>query len=137
MSETTIRSMRDEYRKTININIEHRIVSEIKEMPTKVRGRPFMLGENLDDKVKMFVKNLCASEGVVNTTIVFAAARGIVEAENRALLVENGGHLDISRDYAISLMRRMNLVKCISIFVYWGFPFLMRSVRLSIYDGSV
>ena len=26
---------------------------------------------------------------------------------------------------------------CISICVYWGFPFLMRSVRLSVYDGSV
>jgi hypothetical protein len=27
--------------------------------------------------------------------------------------------------------------QCISICVYWGFPFLMRSVRLSVYDGSV
>ena len=59
----------------------------------------------------MFVKNVRASGGVVNTTIVIAAARGIVEAENRALLVENGGHLDVSRDYARSLTRRMNLVK--------------------------
>ena len=65
-------------------------------MPTKVRGRPIILGEKLDHKVKMFVKNLRASGAIVNTTIVIAAARGIVEAENRALLAENGGHLDIS-----------------------------------------
>lgn len=111
VSETTIRSMRDEYRKKIKINLEKRIASEIKELPTKIRGRPLMLGDKLDDRVKMFVKNLRAAGGVVNTTIVVAAARGIVRAENRALLVENGGHLDVSRDYARSLMRRMNLVK--------------------------
>ncbi|CAG2194694.1 unnamed protein product [Mytilus edulis] len=77
VSETTIRSMRDEYRKKIKINLEQRIASEIKELPTKIRGRPLMLGDKLDDRVKMFVKNLRAAGGVVNTTIVVAAARGI------------------------------------------------------------
>lgn len=70
-----------------------------------------MLGEKIDDEVKQFIKNFRTSGGVVNTTIVVAAAQGIVGAENRALLKENGGHMDINRDYARSLMRRMNLVK--------------------------
>ena len=111
VSETTIRSMRDEYRKKVRINLENKILTEIKELPTKARGRPLMLGEELDENVKKFLKNLRLSGGVINTTIVIAAAHGIVEAENRALLAGNGGHLDIGRDYARSLMRRMNLVK--------------------------
>lgn len=103
--------MKNDYRKKVKNNLEQRILAEIKTLPTKVRGRPLMLGEKIDDEVKQFIKNLRTSGGVVNTTIVVAAAQGIVGAENRALLKENGGHMDINRDYARSLMRRMNLVK--------------------------
>ena len=49
--------------------------------------------------------------GVVNSTIVVAAARGIVEAHNRALLSENGESINLTREYARTLMNRMNLVK--------------------------
>lgn len=82
-------------------------MAEIKTL----RGRPLMLGEKIDDEVKQFIKNFRTSGGVVNTTIVVAAAQGIVGAENRALLKENGGHMDIHREYASSLTRKMNLVK--------------------------
>lgn len=80
-------------------------MAEIKTL----RGRPLMLGEKIDDEE--FIKNFRTSGGVVNTTIVVAAAQGIVGAENRALLKENGGHMDIHREYASSLTRKMNLVK--------------------------
>jgi hypothetical protein len=36
-----------------------------------------------------------------------------------------------------SVLYVRRLCSCISICVYWCFPFLMRSVRLSIHDGSV
>ncbi|OWF47839.1 hypothetical protein KP79_PYT26149 [Mizuhopecten yessoensis] len=65
-------------------------------MPTKARGRPLRLGEHLDNSVKSFIRKLRQAGGVVNTTIVTAAARGIVEAHNRASLPENGGSLDIT-----------------------------------------
>lgn len=80
-------------------------MAEIKTL----RGSPLMLGEKIDDEE--FIKNFRTSGGVVNTTIVVAAAQGIVGAENRALLKENGGHMDIHREYASSLTRKMNLVK--------------------------
>lgn len=103
--------MRNDYRKKVKTNLEQRILAKMKTLPTKVRGRPLMLGEEIDDEVKQFIKNVRTSGGVVNTIIVVAAVQGIVGAENRALLKENGGHMDINRDYARSLMRRMNLVK--------------------------
>lgn len=69
-----------------------------------------MLGEQLDSDVKSFIRNVRLAGGVVNTTIVTAAARGIVEAHNRALLAINGGSIELTREYARSLMKRLNLV---------------------------
>ena len=49
--------------------------------------------------------------GVVNTTIVMAAAKGIVATKNSALLVEHGGHIEISKPWVKSLFNRMGYVK--------------------------
>lgn len=103
--------MRYDYRQNLKTYLEQRISAEFKTLHTKVRGRSQMLGEKIDDEVKQFIKNLFTSGDVVNTTIVVAASQGLVGAERRALLKENGGHMDINRDYARSVMRRMNLLE--------------------------
>ena len=48
---------------------------------------------------------------MVNIPIVLGAAQGIVSAQNSELLLENGGHIHITKDWAKSLLRRMNYVK--------------------------
>ena len=47
----------------------------------------------------------------VTTYTVITAARGIVSARDRSLLVENGGHIALSETWAQSLFRRMGMVK--------------------------
>ena len=49
--------------------------------------------------------------GVINTDVVVAAARGVVESKNRSLLVEHGGSIAIEKSWAKSLLVRMNFVK--------------------------
>ena len=49
--------------------------------------------------------------GVVNTAIVMAAAHGIVSARDPALLTEHGGHIEITKAWAKSLLKRMGYVK--------------------------
>ena len=49
--------------------------------------------------------------GVVNTLIVMAGAHGIVSARNPALLVEHGGHIEFTKAWAKSLLKRMGYVK--------------------------
>ena len=112
VSDTTIRSMRDDYNKKVKVNLAQPINNaDINELPTKIRGRLLLLGQELDSEVKKFIQNVRQAGGVVNSTIVVAATRGIVEAHNRALLSENGWSINLTREYARSLMNRMNLVK--------------------------
>jgi len=42
---------------------------------------------------------------------VKALAKGVVLSQDRTLLRENEGGIDITRDWALSIMKRMHLVK--------------------------
>ncbi|CAC5395017.1 unnamed protein product [Mytilus coruscus] len=75
------------------------------------RGRPLLLGQELDTKVQYLINELRSKGGNINTRIVKALAKGVVISQDRTLLRENGGGIDISRDWTLSIMKRMNLVK--------------------------
>ena len=70
-------------------------IPEVKSLPTKVRGLPFLLGSTLDGQVKDYIITLRAIAGVVNTAIVLAAAKGIVAATDHSLLRQHGGSLTL------------------------------------------
>ena len=65
-------------------------------LKTKKRGRRLLLGDELDNQVKSFVTSIRKSGGVINTAIVKAAGRGVVLSADRSLLLENGGHIEIT-----------------------------------------
>lgn len=90
---------------------EKDITTEIKELPNKKRGRPLMLGAELDSQVETFLKELRSNGGVVNTAITMAAAEGIVQNSDSQLLAKNGGNIVISTHWAKSLLARMGFVK--------------------------
>ena len=77
----------------------------------KQRGRPLLLGSELDDQVKSFVCEVRSSGGVVNSAIVKAAAKGIILAKDANLLQENGGGINLTKDWANRLLARMGYVK--------------------------
>ena len=121
LNESTVRGFKKDYLKEIG-NRKRKLVYEdstesdetdleILELPTKKRGRKLMMGEELDTLIQKYINAVRNSGGVINTAIVKAAARGLVIAKDRTLLVENGGHINITRDWALSLMNRMNMVK--------------------------
>ena len=83
----------------------------LRELDRKRRGRPLLLGEQLDKQVQAYITQLRSAGGVVNTPIVIAMGIGIVESHDANLLASNGGHVDLGKDWAKSIMRRMNLVK--------------------------
>ena len=64
--------------KEIAHNGSHDASVEVTALATKEKGRPLLLGKNLDDLVKELVENLRISGGVVNTTVVMAGAQGII-----------------------------------------------------------
>ena len=57
----------------------------IKSLPVKKRGRPLLLGEQLDTAVKNYIKADRDAGGVFNTSIMIAAATAIVRKTDRNL----------------------------------------------------
>ena len=83
----------------------------VNSLPIKKRGRPLLLGENLDTAVKNYIKAVREAGGIINTSITIAAATAIVQKTDRSLLSENGGPITITTNWAKSLLYRLNFVK--------------------------
>ena len=72
---------------------------EISEIPQKQCGRPLLLGEELEDEVKLFIKSARENGAIVNTETVMCTAREVVISHEANLLLENSGYINISKDW--------------------------------------
>ena len=82
----------------------------VKEISVKTCGRPLLLGE-FDSDVKMYIKALRKAGTPVSVPVVLAAAEGVITARNRAVLLKYGGHIELGRPWAVSILRRMGFVQ--------------------------
>lgn len=83
----------------------------VDELPPKKRGRPPLLGTELDHRVQLYVKELRANGAIINTAIVMATGEGIVQHHDMNLLAKHGGPIAITKPWAQSLLTRMHFVK--------------------------
>ena len=83
----------------------------MQSLPSKKRGRPLLLGHELDDQVKSYIKDLRGKGGSVDTTVVIACAEAMVNRVDKKLLKDNGGPIDLSKTWAKSLLQRIGYVK--------------------------
>lgn len=111
LKESTVQTWKKVYlsemrkRKRTNGNLD------IEELPERKKGRPLMLGEDLDKQVQAYLTALRQKGAVVNTAIAIACAEGIVKNINRNLLLGSGGHINFTKHWAVYLLGRMGLVK--------------------------
>ena len=80
LKESTVRSWRDSYQAELKkCKYDQRGLDKVavKEIPSKKRGHPMLLGEELDRQVQAYLLRLRESGCVVNSSIVLGAARGI------------------------------------------------------------
>ena len=54
----------------------------------KKRGRPILLGAHIDKQVQLYLKKIREHGGVITVSVVVAAARGILMAQDKSLLAE-------------------------------------------------
>lgn len=104
LKESTVRVWVKKYRTQLRSH-------EKVEVLEAKRGRPLLLGNKLDNQVREYVLALRSNGAVINTAIVMAAATGIVKNHNSNLLRSNGGHIEITRNWCLSLLDRMGFVK--------------------------
>ena len=65
-----------------------------------------MLSENLMKKVTETVANLRHSGAPVSAAVFCAVSRGVIIANDRSLLLENGGYIDLSTDWSRQVLYR-------------------------------
>ena len=112
LKESTVRGWMNAYKKELSRtagSLDGRTSVDV--LPSKRRGRSLLLGEELEEQVKAFMHHVRSSGGVINAPITTAVARGIVVASDANLLAENGGPINLTRDWAKRLLGRMGLVK--------------------------
>ncbi len=106
LKEPTVRSWVNKYKMNLRRNQE-----PLKHLMDKNRGRPLLLGSEMDDLVHKYVVYLREKGGVINSAIVISAAIGIVKSRDSNLLKSNGGHIELTKSWALSLLQRMGFVK--------------------------
>ena len=74
----------------------------------KSRGRPTLLPETLMKNTIDTISALRLRGAPVTSSVINAVARGIVQANDRTLLVKSGGHLSLSNDWARKVLYRMD-----------------------------
>jgi len=111
LSPSTVHGWKVKYLEALNKKRGPGESRDVTALPKKKRGRPLLLGKELDKHVETFLRQLRANGVVINTAIVMATAEGIVCSKDSNLLAQNGGPILISKYWAKSLMTRMNFVK--------------------------
>ena len=110
LKETSVRRFKNAYIDEAGKR-RHDEDSEVRELLSKKRRRPLLLGEELEKQVKTYLIALCTNGAVVNTAITIACAHGIVISKDANLLSTNGGHINLSKHWAKSFLQRMGFVK--------------------------
>ena len=73
----------------------------------KPRGRPTLLPEELMAKTIDVVSSLRLRGAPVSSAVIRAVAKGIITANDRSLLVENGGTVSLNKGWAHQVLHRM------------------------------
>ena len=71
--------------------------TQLEIVPRKKRGRPTLLPEEIDHKVITMIQKMRESVSVINYNIIRTIATGIIVANNRTLLKENGGSIELGK----------------------------------------
>ena len=80
--------------------------SDITEIVKKKTGRPTWLPENLMKKVIVTFTNFRLRGTPVSAAVIRAVAKGAIIANDRSLLLENGGYIDLSTDWSRQVLYR-------------------------------
>ena len=105
LSEVTVRLIRDSYRCQVNTRIKLGESAVLSSLPERKRGRPKLIGDNVDQQVQLYIKNVREGGGNVSARVVMGAAQDTLEYYGKDDLAKL-----INRHWAYSLLKRMDFV---------------------------
>ena len=83
----------------------------LESIEERIVARKTLLPFELDDKALRMIKNMRQPRCVVNFNIAIAVSKRIVLANDRTLLKENGGSLNLDFSWCQSIFRRIGFTK--------------------------
>ena len=107
VSEATVRNFKRAYLERLKSTPDP---DTITSLPTAAHGRPLLIGRFGDD-VYDYITRLRQSGGVVNSTILIAAAKGIITHKNSSHLKEYGGSVELEKKWAESFLLQRGFVR--------------------------
>ena len=81
--------------------------SEPEKMTKKKQGRPTLLPEEIMTKTTNLVKALRLKGAPITSQVINSVARGIIEANDRSILIENGGYLTLNHQCGRNVLYRI------------------------------
>ena len=115
LKEISVRRFKNNYQDQLKKSIHSLSGSDspnvFRELVPKKRGRPLLIGEELDEQVREYIRELRREGVVINSDVAIAVGTGIVMNSDANLLVANGGHIDLTKHWAKYLLSRMGFVK--------------------------
>ena len=75
-------------------------VSDAQESVKKPVGRPLLLEQDVEDKVKAIVCGIRDAGGVINNSTVIGIIKGVIKDSDSNLLLENGGSIEVDKPMA-------------------------------------
>jgi hypothetical protein len=106
--ESTVRNFKSQYKRELKgetLSLREKVLKKMQQ------GRKSLLGAKLDNLLWEYVNKLRDAGGVVNTSLVLAAAEGLVKRHKPSLLAANGGPVVLKKSWALSQLKRMGFSK--------------------------
>ena len=97
MHLSTVKSIKSQYKDELKKQRADTGRSVVNSLPEKKCGRTLLLGDELDKKLQLYTKRIRANGGPVTAGITMAAAGGLLMAEHKNRLAENGGYIKLNR----------------------------------------
>ena len=110
VSEPTARRAKNQYLHELKKRPRSSDSDDFRELPTKKRGRPLLLGEEVDRQVRTYLNTMRGRGCAVNTAVAIGVGLGIAR-KHGSFITGTGEDLFLTNDWAKSLLHRMGLVK--------------------------
>ena len=88
--------MRKAYIKELHCKCQKGNTESINELPELKRGRPVLLGVEIDRQVQLYLQKVRQQGGVVSSRIAMEAGWGILTSTDKHKLIEFGGCVNLN-----------------------------------------